>query len=190
MPFLHLPVQAGSNKVLKEMNRKHDRDYYFELINKFRKARADLAFSSDFIVGFPGETDADFEDTMDLVRRVNYAQCYSFKYSPRPGTPGSIREDMVPEEVKAERLNRLQALIVEQQIAYNQSFVGKTVEVLLDRTGKFENQLIGKTPYMQSVHLTTKLDKFGNMVDVLITGAHQNSLSGEIVESTPTHMAA
>lgn len=183
MPFLHLPIQSGSNKVLKEMNRKHERDYYLGLIEKLRKARPDLAFSSDFIVGFPGESNRDFEDTMDIVRQVNYSQCYSFKYSPRPGTPGSTRTDQVAEEVKAERLTRLQALIVEQQVAFNKSFIGKEVEVLLDRTGKFDGQMAGKTLYMQSVYLSTQLDNFGNLVNVRIKDAFQNSLSGEIVES-------
>jgi tRNA-2-methylthio-N6-dimethylallyladenosine synthase len=120
---------------------------------------------------------------MDIVRQVNYSQCYSFKYSPRPGTPGSIRTDQVPEEVKTERLTRLQALIVEQQVAFNRSFIGKEVEVLLDRTGKLDGQFLGKTPYMQSVHLTTKLDNFGNLVNVRIKDAFQNSLSGEIVDN-------
>ena len=183
MPWLHLPVQSGSNKVLKEMNRKHERDYYLSIIDKLLAARPDLVFSSDFIVGFPGETDADFEDTMDIVRRVNYSQCYSFKYSPRPGTPGSTRTDQVPEDAKSERLTRLQALIVEQQLAFNKSFIGKEVEVLLDRSGKFDGQLAGKTPYMQSVYLSTKLDNFGNLVNVKINNAFQNSLSGEIVET-------
>ncbi len=183
MPFLHLPIQSGSNKVLKEMNRKHERDYYLDIIAKLREARPDLAFSSDFIVGFPGESDRDFEDTMDIVRQVGYSQCYSFKYSPRPGTPGSARNDQVPEDVKSERLTRLQALIVEQQIAFNKSFIGKEVEVLLDRSGKFDGQFAGKTPYMQSVYLSTKLDNFGNLVNVKIKEAFQNSLSGEIVES-------
>lgn len=183
MPFLHLPVQSGSNKVLKEMNRKHERDFYFDIIERLRKARHDLAFSSDFIVGFPGESEQDFEDTMDLVRRVNYAQCYSFKYSPRPGTPGSTRGDQVAEEAKAERLAALQALINEQQMEYNRSFIGKEVEVLLDRKGRYESQFIGKTPYMHSVHLTTRMDNFGNLVKVRIKDALSNSLAGEIIEN-------
>ncbi len=182
MPFLHLPVQHGSNRILREMNRKHERDYYFELIDKLRAARPDMAFSSDFIVGFPGETDRDFEDLLDLVRRVNYAQCYSFKYSPRPGTPGSARTDQIPEEIKSARLAVLQELLFSQQLEFNKKFVGEQVEVLLDRHGKFENQLIGKTKYMQSVHLTTRLENFGNLVNVLVKDAHTNSMSGEIIE--------
>lgn len=182
MPWLHLPVQSGSNKVLKEMNRKHERDYYLKIISRLREVRPDLAFSSDFIVGFPGESDSDFEDTMNIVREVNYSQAYSFKYSPRSGTPGSTRTDQVPEDVKVERLNRLQALIVSQQTQFNNKFIGKDVEVLLDRTGKLEGQFLGKTEYMQSVYLTTKLENFGNIVTVRITGAFQNSLSGEIIE--------
>lgn len=181
MPFLHLPVQHGSNKVLKEMNRQHDRELYFDIIDRLRKSRADMAFSSDFIVGFPGETDADFEDLIDLVERVHFAQCYSFKYSPRPGTPGALREDIIPEQVKDERLQRLQALLFKQQGEFNQSCLGKTLPVLLDRKGKFEGQLLGKSEFMQSVHLSTSLDNFGNLVNVKITSATQTSLGGEIV---------
>lgn len=181
MPFLHLPVQHGSNKVLKEMNRQHDRELYFDIIDRLRKSREDMTFSSDFIVGFPGEDDKDFEDLLDLVERVNYAQCYSFKYSPRPGTPGALREDIVPEEVKTERLQRLQTLLSKQQGEFNQSCIGKTLPVLLDRKGKFEGQLLGKSEFMQSVHLSTSLENFGNLVDVKITSATQTSLGGEIM---------
>lgn len=182
MPFLHLPVQSGSDKILKEMNRGHKAQTYFDIIDRLRKARPDLAFSSDFIVGFPGETEEDFEDTYNLIEKVGFAQCYSFKYSPRPGTPGSLREDMVPEDVKSRRLTRLQDLINKQQIEFNREFIGKTVKVLLDRTGKIDGQFIGRTPHMQSVHLTTNLENFGNIVDVKITDGHANSLKGEIVE--------
>lgn len=182
MPYLHLPVQAGSDEVLRRMNRKHKRDLYFEIIEKLRAVRPDIAMTSDFIVGFPDESDKDFEDTMDLIRRVNYASAYSFKYSPRPGTPASVDEKQVPEEVKQERLARLQGLIHEQQTAFNESFIGKTIPVLFDRTGKFEGQLLGKSEYMQSVYTTSNADLLGKIVPVKITGGFLNSLSGVVVD--------
>ncbi|HJD55230.1 MAG TPA: tRNA (N6-isopentenyl adenosine(37)-C2)-methylthiotransferase MiaB [Rickettsia endosymbiont of Pyrocoelia pectoralis] len=182
MPFLHLPVQSGSNNILKAMNRKHDRDYYFDIIDRLRKARPDIVLSSDFIVGFPGETDQDFEDTLDLVRRVKYGQCYSFKYSPRPGTPGATRTDQVPENIKSERLTILQKELTAQQLAFNESCIGSTMKVLFDRNGKFDDQIIGKTPYMQSVYITNpNKDLLGKIIDVKITKAASNSLSGEII---------
>lgn len=182
MPFLHLPVQSGSNKILKAMNRKHDRDYYFDIINRLRKARPDIVLSSDFIVGFPGETDQDFEDTLDLVRKVKYGQCYSFKYSPRLGTPGATRTDQVPEHIKSERLTILQKELTAQQLAFNESRVGKIMPVLFDRNGKFDDQIIGKTPYMQSVYIgNPNKDLLGRIVDIRITKAASNSLSGEIL---------
>ncbi|KAJ6645015.1 Penicillin-binding protein 1A [Pseudolycoriella hygida] len=141
MPFLHLPVQSGSDKILKAMNRKHSRDYYFGIINRLRDIRSDMVFSSDFIVGFPGETEEDFADTLDLVKRVGYGQCYSFKYSPRPGTPAAVKEQ-VPEEIKSKRLAILQAELSKQQLEFNENCVGRTMKVLFDRTGKYENQLI------------------------------------------------
>ncbi|AGJ01525.1 (Dimethylallyl)adenosine tRNA methylthiotransferase MiaB [Rickettsia prowazekii str. GvF12] len=182
MPFLHLPVQSGSNKILKAMNRKHDRDYYFNIINRLREARSDIVLSSDFIVGFPGETEQDFEDTLDLVHRVKYGQCYSFKYSPRPGTPGAIRTDQIPEHIKSKRLTILQQELATQQLAFNQSCVGSTMRVLFDRDGKFEDQIIGKTPYMQSVYIhNPNKSLLGKIVDVIITKAALNSLTGEIL---------
>ncbi|QQV75702.1 tRNA-2-methylthio-N(6)-dimethylallyladenosine synthase [Rickettsia tillamookensis] len=182
MPFLHLPVQSGSNKILKAMNRKHDRDYYFDIINRLREARPDIVLSSDFIVGFPGETDEDFENTLDLVRRVKYGQCYSFKYSPRPGTPGATRTDQVPEHIKSERLTILQKELMAQQLAFNESCVGSTMKVLFDRSGKFDDQIIGKTPYMQSVYIQNpNKSLLGKIIDVKITKASLNSLTGEIV---------
>ena len=181
MPFLHLPVQSGSNEILKKMNRKHEADFYHEIIAKIRKARPDMAFSSDFIVGFPGETDKDFDDTMLLVEKVQYAQAYSFKYSPRPGTPAAVDERQVDEAVKDERLQRLQELLRVQQTAFNQSCVGKVMPVLLDRDGKREGQLLGKTPYMQSVHVMDAGDVKGQIVDVKISQGFLNSVSGTIV---------
>ncbi|HJD62247.1 MAG TPA: tRNA (N6-isopentenyl adenosine(37)-C2)-methylthiotransferase MiaB [Rickettsia endosymbiont of Degeeriella rufa] len=181
MPFLHLPVQSGSNKILKAMNREHDRDYYFDIIDRLRKARPDIVLSSDFIVGFPGETDEDFADTLDLVRKVKYGQCYSFKYSPRPGTPGATRNDQVPEHIKSERLTILQKELAAQQLAFNESCVGSTMKVLFDRDGKFDGQIIGKTPYMQSVYISNpNKDLLGKIIEVQITKAALNSLSGEI----------
>ncbi len=181
MPFLHLPVQSGSNKILKSMNRRHNRDYYFDIINRLRNARRDIVFSSDFIVGFPGETDEDFADTLDLVKKVGYGQCYSFKYSPRPGTPAAVKEQ-VPEHIKSRRLAILQQEISRQQLLFNESCIGKIMPVLFDRDGKLDNQLIGKTCYMQSVHVINPAkDLFGQIIDVKIINAGASSLSGEMV---------
>lgn len=181
MPFLHLPVQSGSNKILKSMNRRHNRDYYFDIINRLRNARRDIVFSSDFIVGFPGETDEDFADTLDLVKKVGYGQCYSFKYSLRPGTPAAVKEQ-VPEHIKSRRLAILQQEISRQQLLFNESCIGKIMPVLFDRDGKLDNQLIGKTCYMQSVHVINPArDLFGQIIDVRIIKAGASSLSGEIV---------
>lgn len=181
MPFLHLPVQSGSNKILKSMNRRHNRDYYFDIINRLRNARRDIVFSSDFIVGFPGETDEDFADTLDIVKKVGYGQCYSFKYSPRPGTPAAVKEQ-VPEHIKSRRLAILQQEISRQQLLFNESCIGKIMPVLFDRDGKLDNQLIGKTCYMQSVHVINPAkDLFGQIIDVKITEAGASSLSGEMV---------
>lgn len=187
MPFLHLPVQSGSDRILELMNRKHTAEFYIDIIDRLRKSRPDLAFSSDFIVGFPGETDADHEATMELVRRVNYASCYSFKYSPRPGTPGAVMSGVVAEPVKDGRLQELQALLFEQQQAYNDSFIGKTVPVLFDRRGTRKKQLLGKTPYMQSIYVDDAPDRlFGQIVDVTIEKAFQNGLSGTIATTETT----
>ena len=182
MPFLHLPVQSGSDSMLKSMNRKHDRESYLRVIDKFRQMRPDIAFSSDFIVGYPGETDKDFASTLDLIEKVGYAQCYSFKYSPRPGTPASVLEEQVPEHVKSERLYILQELIVKQQMEFNQSMVGKTLPVLLQKDGKKDGQLIGKSPYMQSVFVDAPKVKDGTIVNVAVTHGFQNSLTGYIVD--------
>lgn len=181
MPYLHLPVQSGSDNILKAMNRKHTADDYRRLIDRFREARPDLVFSGDFIVGFPGETDQDFEDTMQLVRDVNYAQAYSFKYSPRPGTPASVMQNLVAEKIKTERLMRLQELLNEQQIAFNETFIGQVVPVLFDGKGKKDNQLLGRSPHMQSVFATGNERLIGEIINVKITKAAPNSISGEIV---------
>ncbi|CAO4845033.1 MAG: tRNA-2-methylthio-N(6)-dimethylallyladenosine synthase [Holosporales bacterium] len=180
MPFIHLPVQSGSNKILKDMNRKHDRDFYFDIIDRFRAKRPDITFSSDFIVGYPGETEEDFLQTMDLVERVQYGQAYSFMYSPRPGTPAAAMELQVPEDVKAERLQRLQNLIMDQQLTFNQSFVDKIELVLFDRIGNRPGQIIGKTPYMQSVPIEAPARLVGQILPVKILSVTASSLKGEI----------
>ncbi len=181
MPFLHLPVQSGSDRILERMNRKHTAEEYLAIIDKIRTARPDIALSSDFIVGFPGETDADHRATMDLAEKVGYASCYSFKYSPRPGTPGAVMDGMVSEAVKDKRLQELQALLFAQQTRLNESMAGRVLPVLFDRKGQKPGQLLGKTPYMQSVYVDASERLFGMMTDVKISRAFQNGLAGEIV---------
>ncbi|WP_295494450.1 tRNA (N6-isopentenyl adenosine(37)-C2)-methylthiotransferase MiaB [Sphingorhabdus sp. EL138] len=185
MPFLHLPVQSGSDRILKAMNRSHSRDSYMRILDRVRAVRPDIAFSGDFIVGFPGESDADFEDTLGLVREVGHAQAYSFKYSPRPGTPAADMSDQIPMEIMDERLQRLQAQIVADQTAFNDRTVGRTTDVLLERPGKFEGQLIGKSPWLQSVHVLAPDLSIGDIVTVKITDSGPLSLKGE-----PTMRAA
>jgi tRNA-2-methylthio-N6-dimethylallyladenosine synthase len=179
MPFLHLPVQSGSNRILKAMNRSHSRDSYLHILDRVRAVRPDIAFSGDFIVGFPGESDADFEDTMSLVREVRYAQAYSFKYSPRPGTPAADMADQIAPEVMDERLQRLQAQLVADQTDFNRNTLGKTTEVLLERPGKLAGQLIGKSPWLQSVHVLAPGLSIGDIVEVEITDSGPLSLKGE-----------
>ncbi|MCW8058373.1 MULTISPECIES: tRNA (N6-isopentenyl adenosine(37)-C2)-methylthiotransferase MiaB [Agrobacterium] len=183
MPYLHLPVQSGSDRILKAMNRRHTGEEYIQLIEKIRAARPDIAMSGDFIVGFPGETDRDFEDTMAMVETVKYAQAFSFKYSTRPGTPGADLTDQVAEEVKAERLERLQALLLRQQKEFAESLVGKTMDVLLEKPGRMHEQLIGRSPWLQSVNLDAKTLKIGDIVNVRITATGPNSLFAEVAES-------
>ena len=181
MPFLHLPVQSGSDKILKAMNRKHTADHYRDIIAKLRKARSDLAFSSDFIVGFPGETDEDFEDTMQLVRDVDYASCYSFSYSARPGTPAAHMQNLIHPNISKDRLARLQGLLNEQQHAFNIKSKGLTMPVLLDRKGKREGQLVGRSPFNQSVFIEGNERLMDTVVDIKITEGFEKSLTGEIV---------
>jgi tRNA-2-methylthio-N6-dimethylallyladenosine synthase len=181
MPFLHLPIQSGSNRILHDMNRKHTVEEYLSTIAKLKAAKPEMGFSSDFIVGYPGETEQDFEDTLALVRQVKFAQAYSFKFSPRPGTPASINTNQIPEDVKSERLSRLQALITAQQEEFNQSFVGQEVEVLFDKEGKHEHQITGKSPYMQSVYINHGREYLGQTVSVKIEEAFTNSLMGRVV---------
>ena len=178
MPYLHLPVQSGSDNVLKLMNRKHTRDFYFEIIEKVRKAKPYIALSSDFIIGFPGETDQDFEDTLDLIRRVKYMNSYSFKYSPRPGTPAANKE-LINDEILDERLERTQALLNDQQLEYNKQFIQKPVQVLIDGAGKHEGQVKGKSEFNQSVALQGEKQIIGQIVPVQIKEALTHSLLGE-----------
>ena len=181
MPYMHLPVQSGSSRILKRMNRAHTAESYLATIGKLRAARPDIALSGDFIVGFPGETDADFEDTLSIVRAVGYAQAYSFKYSSRPGTPAAGMDGHLDEEVKSERLARLQALILDQQLAFNRATVGRRVEVLIERRGKKPGQLIGKSPYLQSVHVMAPGLAIGDLVEVELLSAGPNSLEGKLI---------
>ncbi|MBI3506205.1 MAG: tRNA (N6-isopentenyl adenosine(37)-C2)-methylthiotransferase MiaB [Proteobacteria bacterium] len=183
MPFLHLPVQSGSDAVLDAMNRGHTAERFLSIVASLRAARRDLALSSDFIVGFPGETDADFARTLDLVREVNFAQAFSFKYSPRPGTPAALIERQVPEDVKDARLAELQALLKTQQDAFNAATVGRTVPVLYERSGRNAGQLVGKTPWLQAVHSLAPASFAGRVLATKITAVAPNSLSGTIVDS-------
>ena len=180
MPFLHLPVQAGNDRVLKAMNRSHTAESYLRVLDQVRAARPDIALSGDFIVGFPGETDAEFEDTLKLVEQVGYAQCFSFKYSPRPGTPAATMDGQVPVEVMDERLQRLQAALNASQLAFNQASVGKRCTVLVERRGKHEGQWLGKSPWLQSVHFTGEA-AIGDLVEVELIEAGPNSLSARLV---------
>lgn len=180
MPFLHLPVQAGSDRILAAMNRSHTAESYLKIIEKARAARPGIAISGDFIVGFPGETDADFEATLDLVRSTNYAMAYSFKYSKRPGTPAAGMDEQVSEAVMNERLQRLQALLNEQQQAFNAQLVGKSTKLLLERKGKLDGQWIGKSPWLQSVHVIAPELSIGDVVDVDVVSAGPNSLGATL----------
>jgi tRNA-2-methylthio-N6-dimethylallyladenosine synthase len=180
MPFLHLPVQAGSDRILKAMNRSHSRDSYLRLIERIRHANSGIALSGDFIVGFPGETDSEFEETLSLVSEVAYAQAFSFKYSPRPGTPAAEMDGQIAVEVMDERLQRLQAAINADQHAFNQATLGKRIPVLLERTGKYPGQLLGKSPWLQSVIVENADAQIGDLVEVDIVSAGPNSLGGVV----------
>lgn len=180
MPFLHLPVQAGNDRILKAMNRSHSRESYLRILDRVRAARPDIALSGDFIVGFPGESEEEFRDTLSLVDAVGYAQCFSFKYSPRPGTPAAEMDGAVPEEVMDDRLQRLQAALNRDQAAFNAASVGKTCDVLVERKGKLPGQMLGKSPWLQSVHLMTDA-AIGDLVTVRIESAGPNSLAGVAV---------
>ncbi|UYV38586.1 tRNA (N6-isopentenyl adenosine(37)-C2)-methylthiotransferase MiaB [Rhodobacteraceae bacterium D3-12] len=181
MPYLHLPVQSGSDHILKRMNRSHTRDSYLALIERIRAARPDILFSGDFIVGFPEESDADFEDTMDLIRQVNYGQAFSFKYSTRPGTPAAERKGQVPPEVADARLRALQALITEQQRARQEAMVGQTVGVLFEKPGRRPGQMLGKSDHLHAVHVDDCPAKPGDLRQVRIIASGANSLSGVLI---------
>ncbi len=182
MPFLHLPVQSGSDRVLERMNRRHDADFYRRLIDRFRAARADMAFSSDFIAGFPGETEADFRATLALIEEVGYASAFSFRYSPRPGTPAALAEDQIPDEVALARLHAIQDLLERQQRAFNASMIGRVLPVLFERPGRHPGQLIGRSPYLQGVHADVPDSLIGRVAPVRIGESTLNSLGGTLVE--------
>jgi len=189
MPFLHLPVQSGSDRVLAAMNRRHTADDYRRTVGKLRKARPDLALSSDFIVGHPGESDLDFRATLELVAEIGFAQAYSFKYSPRPGTPAAA-EPQLPDEVKSERLAALQALLQKQQRAFNEATIGATVPVLFEKPGRHSGQLVGRSPYLQPVHADLAADRIGDILPVRIVGLRTNSLTGVVDDGRNIEAAA
>jgi tRNA-2-methylthio-N6-dimethylallyladenosine synthase len=181
MPYLHLPFQAGADRILAAMNRKHKATDYLRLIEKIRAARPDIALSTDIIVGFPGETEAEFEATLDMVRHVTFAQGYSFKYSPRPGTPAATMDPQIADPLKAERLARLQSLLSQQQLAFNQSQIGRIMPILLEKKGRKAGQLAGRSPYLQAVHVECDEGRIGEIALTRITSAGANSLSGVII---------
>ncbi|GAB1580443.1 tRNA (N6-isopentenyl adenosine(37)-C2)-methylthiotransferase MiaB [Phyllobacterium phragmitis] len=189
MPYLHLPVQAGSDRILKAMNRRHTAADYLRLVERIRAARPDIALSGDFIVGFPGETAEDFEATMRLVREVDYAQAYSFKYSPRPGTPGADLLDHVDEAVKDERLQRLQALLTGQQQAFQAGMIGRTMDVLLEKPGRLPGQMVGRSPWLLPVIVGENPGEIGDIIDVRIIATGTNSLVAEAVAAESASMA-
>ncbi|MGH1356099.1 MAG: tRNA (N6-isopentenyl adenosine(37)-C2)-methylthiotransferase MiaB [Thalassovita sp.] len=181
MPYLHLPVQSGSNKILKRMNRSHTAESYLKLIERIREARPDILMSGDFIVGFPEETEQDFQDTMELIRQVNYGQAFSFKYSTRPGTPAAERAQVDDAEA-SDRLKRLQALITDQQRAVQDSMVGREVQVLFEKPGRLEGQMMGKSEYLHAVHVANAQTQRGDLAKVRIVSSGPNSLAGEIIQ--------
>ena len=181
MPYLHLPVQAGSNRVLKAMNRSHTAETYLAILEKMRAVRSDIALSGDFIVGFPGETEEDFEATLNIVDAVRYASAYSFKYSARPGTPAAGMEDQIPREIMDDRLQRLQTRINQHQLAFNRSKVGVETQVLIERKGKHEGQMIGRSPWLQSVHVETAAEP-GDILPVTLVAAGPNSMTGAVCQ--------
>jgi tRNA-2-methylthio-N6-dimethylallyladenosine synthase len=182
MPFLHLPVQSGSDRILAAMNRRYTAAEYRRIVERLRSARPDLALSTDLIVGHPGESDRDYQATLDLVDEVRFAQAFSFKYSPRPGTPAALAASQVPDDVKSQRLGELQLLLASQQHDYNAACIGRTLPVLLEKPGRHEGQLIGRSPYLQSVHVAAAVERIGEIVPALITAASGNSLSASVAE--------
>ena len=177
MPYLHLPVQSGSNRILRAMNRSHTAETYLAILDKMRAARPDIALSGDFIVGFPGETEEDFEATLNIIDAARYASAYSFKYSPRPGTPAAVMSDQIPREIMDDRLQRLQARINRHQLAFNQSKIGVETDVLVERKGRNPGQMIGRSPWLQSVHVETAAEA-GAIVGITLIGAGPNSMTG------------
>lgn len=184
MPYLHLPVQSGSERVLKAMNRNHNAADYLKLLDRFRQVRPDIALSGDFIVGFPGETETEFEETLRLVDAVGYAAAFSFKYSPRPGTPAATMDEQIAASVMDDRLQRLQAALNRDQLAFNKATVGRTCDVLIERKGKLPGQWLGKSPWLQSVHLIGEA-QIGDIVTVELVDAGPNSLTGQLVQRVP-----
>ncbi|MGV2979483.1 tRNA (N6-isopentenyl adenosine(37)-C2)-methylthiotransferase MiaB [Camelimonas sp. ID_303_24] len=192
MPYLHLPVQAGSDRILAAMNRRHTADEYRRIIDRMRDARPDIALSSDFIVGFPGETDADFAATMRLVDDIGFASAFSFKYSPRPGTPAAEQADQIPEQVKADRLAQLQAALERDRAAFNKAMAGRVIDVLVERQGRQPGQMAGKSPYLQGVHFDAPADILGQMATVEVIEATAGSLLGRylgLAQSASGHAA-
>ena len=185
MPFLHLPVQSGSDAVLAAMNRNYSADDFRRVVDDLRAARPDIALSSDFIVGFPGETDADFAATMALVREIGFAQAFSFKYSPRPGTPASGLRRQIADRVKSDRLRELQELLERQAAEFNAASVGSTMPVLLERPGRHPGQLVGRSPYLQAIHVSAGGLTIGDLVQVRVTACHSHSLAGMVVPEAP-----
>ena len=183
MPFLHLPVQSGSNKILKKMNRKHSRENYIELIKKIKCEVRDMAFSSDFIVGYPGETDDDFQETLDLINKIEFASSYSFKYSPRPGTPASLIKDRIDDSILDKRLNKIQSTLNEQQKNFNETSLGKEVDVLFTNLGKKNNQYVGRTPFLQPVHVFSSSNLVGKILKIKIERLTSFSFHGKILDS-------
>ena len=181
MPYLHLPIQSGSDDVLKRMNRRHTKDEYLRVVDKLKEANPEIGMSSDFIVGFPGETDEDFRDTLDVVNRVKYIQAFSFKYSRRPGTPASVMDNQIEEKVKKERLQVLQDLLFDYQLKFNQQCVGKVMPVLFEGDGRHEGQLTGRTPYMQNLYAKADKSLLNKIVQVRVKRASTNSLNGEVI---------
>ena len=184
MPYVHLPVQSGSDRILAAMNRKHTRRYYLDVIARLRAGRADLAFTSDFIVGFPGETEANFRETLALIDEIGFASAYSFIYSARPGTPAAEMDDQVPQDEKSERLQRLQAAITRLQRGFNAEFAGRTIDVLLEKPGRLPGQLVGRSPYLQAVQIMAPARLIGSVQRVTITEIGSNSLFGTIADET------
>jgi tRNA-2-methylthio-N6-dimethylallyladenosine synthase len=182
MPFLHLPVQSGSDRILRAMNRKHGREEYFGIVARVRAARPDIALSSDFIVGFPGETEEDFEETLDLTRKVRFASAFSFKYSPRPGTGAAEMDAQVPEDVKSERLQRLQTLVEQQRQEFNRDLCGREFDVLFDKPGRLEGQIAGRAPYLLPVQVMGPSHLIGKVAKVRIIDVGSNSLFGELMQ--------